>query len=88
MKKNKIKVLALAFAMIAMAQGSWKAFNSNKANWSDTDLLLSENVEALSKSESGVKCPNGCKDIGWGWNKILECDCNYDHFSKCNSWGC
>lgn len=54
----------------------------------ETDLNT-ENIEALSDSEnSGAKCPNGCKNIGWGFDKILECDCNYDHFSICKSWGC
>lgn len=48
-----------------------------------------ENVEALSGTDvSGAKCPRGCRDFGWGVQKILECDCNYDHFSCCNSWGC
>lgn len=51
--------------------------------------MLEENVEALTAGEpSGAKCPNGCSDIGWGINKILECDCNYDHLSNCNRWGC
>ena len=49
---------------------------------------MMENVEALSGTETGdAKCPSGCKNIGWGTNKILECDCNYDHFSSCESWG-
>lgn len=46
------------------------------------------NIDALSNSESGAKCPNGCSSIGWGWDKILECDCNYDHLSCCDRWGC
>lgn len=54
-------------------------------NLSDTTLA---NIEALAAGESGAKCPNGCKDIAWGTHKILECDCNYDHFSSCSSWNC
>ena len=50
--------------------------------------MLEENVEALTSGESGAACPDGCKNIGWGFNKILECDCNYDHLSCCDSWGC
>lgn len=50
--------------------------------------LQMANITALSGTESGSKCPNGCSNIGWGWNKILECDCNYDHFSCCDKWGC
>ena len=59
----------------------------DSTGFTDSTLRMA-NIMALSKSESGPKCPNGCKDIGWGWDKILECDCNYDHFSSCNSWGC
>jgi hypothetical protein len=52
-----------------------------------SDLELS-NVEAIASGEGSTFCSNGCSDIGWGMNKILECDCNYDHFSSCERWGC
>lgn len=83
MKKNILKAsFVAAFAMIA----GYSVYNSQK------DVALSDialaNVEALASGESGAKCPNGCSAIGWGTTKILECDCNYDHFSSCNRWGC
>jgi len=47
------------------------------------------NIEALAQGESGTKCPNGCRDIGWGTHKVLRCDCGYTgHFSSCSVWGC
>lgn len=75
--------------VIAAGAGSWKIYSDYGRNQDGTDLLI-ENVEALSggTEASGAKCPNGCKNIGWGLNKILECDCNYDHLSCCDSWGC
>lgn len=86
MKKNVINAtFVLSFVVVAVVSGM-KAYNATCQ--SEVDLILAENVEALSKDESGAKCPNGCRDIGWGWDKILECDCNYDHFSRCKSWGC
>lgn len=82
-KKNITGAFCIAVACAGiLGQSRWTE------NPVETDLNV-ENIEALSDSEvSGSKCPNGCKDIGWGFRKILECDCNYDHFSICNSWGC
>lgn len=68
----------------------------NKMQKSQTDSILL-NLEALTDGEgsgntesgqSGAKCPNGCSSIGWGMDKILECNCDYDHFSCCDRWGC
>lgn len=83
--KRKLKLALASVCVVAAGFGGMKAYNA--ANPSEADLL-SENVEALSGGESHAKCPNGCRSIGWGWSKILECDCNYDHFSCCDSWGC
>ncbi len=84
--------MKMAFAVVAIAAvglGSYKAYSSyTAANMSEEDLLMQENVDALSSDENGAKCPKGCRDIGWGVDKILECDCNYDHVSCCKSWGC
>ena len=72
-------------------------------NRSELSDLVLDNIEALAKDPdtddnaappgepgggSGSKCSNGCSSIGWGMRKILECDCNYDHFSCCDRWGC
>lgn len=66
----------------------WVSFSSQIFATPSNDVMM-QNVEALSDSEgSGAKCPKGCRSIGWGTDKILECDCNYDHFSCCNLWGC
>jgi hypothetical protein len=82
MKKKMLGIIA--FAAIAAVAG-WN-YNQNMNNVNLSDLAL-ENVEALASGEGGGAC-DGCSDIGWGTSKILECDCNYDHFSCCNRWGC
>lgn len=85
MTKTKFFAPLMVAAFVAAGYVSYGAYSSQL----EDDTLLLENVEALATDrESGAKCPNGCRDIGWGWNKILECDCNYDHFSSCKSWGC
>lgn len=86
MKKKLAKVLFPSLLITALLCSGHKAYGVWKESVGES--LLEQNVEALSKTETGPKCSNGCKDIGWGWNKILECDCNYDHFSSCNNWGC
>lgn len=72
-------------------------YHENKLGLSD---LILDNIEALAKEPDtddqaappdgggGSDCPKGCSSIGWGMSKILECDCNYDHFSSCDRWGC
>lgn len=85
--KKKIIFSVLSMAMIVV--GALFYSYSKLLASSDGKEFLLENVEALSDGENGgSKCPRGCRNIGWGYNKILECDCNYDHFSDCNSWGC
>ena len=76
-------------ALIVAVAATFAGYNIYQSQEKETmsDLMLA-NVEALANGESGAKCPNGCSEIGWGTNKILECDCNYDHFSCCNRWGC
>ena len=86
MKKN-VKLTLAVVMVVAAAFGGVKTYGAY-AGASESDQLFSENIEALSNSESGVRCTTGCKAIGWGWGKILECDCNYDHFSCCDTWGC
>ena len=85
MNKKIIGALCLAIACTgAVVYSKHYVFNGSTS----PNELMMENVEALSGTETGdAKCPSGCKNIGWGTNKILECDCNYDHFSSCESWG-
>lgn len=83
MKKNIFTIFfASAFALMA---GYVVYASQQEVEMSD---LAIANVEALASGESGADCPNGCSAIGWGTTKILECDCNYDHFSSCDRWGC
>ena len=68
MKKNVIKMAVAAVCVVAAGMGGMKAYNA--ANQSETDMLLSENVEALSAGDNGVgyicpgtgSCPVGGKE--------------------------
>ena len=55
MKKNVIKTAIAAVCVVAASFTGMKAYNA--ANQSGTDMLLSENVEALSQIEFSVPCP-------------------------------
>ena len=54
MKKNVIKTVIAAVCVVAAGMGGMKAYNV--ANQSEADMLLSENVEALSSGDCGVAC--------------------------------
>lgn len=59
MKKNVIKTTVAAVCVVAAGMGGFKAYNA--AAQSETDMLLAENVEALSLGEyNGGKRCNGC----------------------------
>jgi hypothetical protein len=51
--KQKFKLALASVCVVAAGFGGMKAYNA--ANQSEADLLLSENVEALSSSESPAK---------------------------------
>lgn len=51
MKKNVIKTAVAAICVVAAGMGGFKAYNT--ATQSEADMLLAENVEALS---SGDEC--------------------------------
>lgn len=53
MKKNVIKTTVAAVCVVAAGMGGFKAYNA--AAQSETDMLLAENVEALSETEFGGK---------------------------------
>ena len=50
MKKNVIKTAVAAVCVVAAGMGGFKAYNV--AAQSETDMLLAENVDALSSGES------------------------------------
>lgn len=88
MNRKKVKSAMLVSALVVVSVLVLKSYMVYCSNGRTSDLMLEENVEALTSGESGAACPDVCKNIGWGFNKILECDCNYDHLSCCDSWGC
>ena len=53
MKKNVIKTIFAAVCVVAAGMGGMKAYNAE--NKSEENLLLSENVEALSFDETSSK---------------------------------
>lgn len=81
----KKKLIFTAFAAVAVIATTSAISQIGPPEVSSLTLA---NIEALTRSACGAKCPAGCSHIGWGWDKILECDCNYDHFSSCDRWGC
>ena len=83
MKLKQLILPVVAIVSVGIAYASY----SHSAAKSEPSLIF-QNIEALTDGESGARCPNGCSDIGWGTHKILECDCNYDHWSSCAKWGC
>ena len=59
MKKNVIKMAVAAVCVVAAGMGGMNAYNANQ---SEADMLLSENVEALSSGDYGGYIP--CKYPG------------------------
>lgn len=58
MKKDVIKTTVAAVCVVAAGMGGFKAYNA--AAQSETDMLLAENVEALSQNESGQYTGSWC----------------------------
>lgn len=64
MKKNVIKMAVAAVCVVAAGMGGMKAYNA--ANQSEADMLLAENVEALTFGDnSGGNGP--CKYTPYTW---------------------
>ena len=83
----KKKILG-GFAVAVIAAVAAFNVNVNITAGNELSAISLANVEALAQSETG-NCPSGCKNIGWGTNEILRCDCSYtSYFSSCASWGC
>ncbi len=78
MKKNVIKMAVAAVCVVAAGMGGMKAYNA--ANQSEANMLLSENVEALSSGDGScycISCPGA------------YCYCNgYWTANSIASWGC
>lgn len=63
MTKIFIKTAIAAVCIVATGMGGMKAYNA--ANQSESNMLLSENVEALSAGDGGIWC--GCiTEKNWG----------------------
>ena len=80
MKNNVIKTAFAAVCVVAARMGGMKAYNV--ANQSEADMLLSENVEALSQSnednsidatQCGYYCCEVCR-INEGLHSLKEYD--------------
>lgn len=64
MKKNVIKMAIVAVCVVAAGIGGLNAYNAT--DQSETNLLLAENVEALSQ------CDYGCSGTPWA-STFYEC---------------
>ena len=78
------KIFIAAVLTVATAMGGFLCYNENDAD--GLSDIAKANIEALANEMPD--CLGGCRDIGWGFNKILECDCEYDYFSFFFVWGC
>ncbi len=65
MKKNVVKMAVAAVCVVAAGMGGMKAYNA--ANQSEANVLLAENVEALSSGEFGS---NPCNYSPYEWCPI------------------
>lgn len=62
MKKQIVKA-AFAVVLVAVAGvGAWKSSSAYNGSHSESDLLMAENVEALSDGYETEKVHYGCKD--------------------------
>ena len=86
--KRKLKLALASVCVVTAGFGGMKAYNA--ANQSEADLLLSENVEALSSSESRVRgfyeiktgpCPRPCSYKKW-------VRCEFGGKEECQSSDC
>lgn len=95
MRKKIFKTL-FAFATIAtISFGSYKAYGTYVvANMPEKDLVLSENIEALSNSpEYGVTCSSGYKGTCFvkGYNLVCcgeytNYDCSFSGYMRDYCW--
>lgn len=66
--KNFMKTAVAAVCVVAAGMGGFKAYNA--ANQSQADLLLAENVEALSDPDGSTN--NTLKSGDWHSNFVLD----------------
>jgi len=73
--KRKLKLALASVCVVAAGFGGMKAYNA--ANQSEADLLLAENVEALTASEADGDCiVSQCVFSGYG---VCYYDCGSVH---------
>lgn len=58
MKFFNVKTAIAAVCVVAAGMGGFKAYNA--ANLSETDMLLAENIEALSSGDNGNEITGYC----------------------------
>lgn len=75
MKKNFIKTVVAAVCVVASGMGGMKAYNA--ANQSEADMLLAENVEALSQNESKNESKKDSKKDSKNDSPSVEIPCKY-----------
>ncbi|MDO4959818.1 MAG: NVEALA domain-containing protein [Prevotellaceae bacterium] len=75
MKKNVIKTAIAAVCVAAAGMGGMKAYNA--ANQSESNMLLAENVEALTAGESLGDCVES--QCGFGAYESCYYDCGSIH---------
>lgn len=79
MKKNVIKTAIAAVCVVAAGYGGMKAYNA--ANQSETDLLLAENVEALTVGDV-LPTASGFWDCCYPANPSDQCYAYYYNSSE------
>jgi hypothetical protein len=83
--KKKILIGLAAVAVATIAAVNITIYSQN----SDLSALSLANVEALAQESGRGWCYGGCRDIGWGYNRVLMCSCSYTgYFSECDLWEC
>ena len=80
--KNLFKIAFAVVAFAAVGLGSYKAYGSyTAANMSEEDLLMAENIEALSQTpEYGITCSSGSKGTCFAKGYNLMCCGEYTNY--------
>ncbi|MBO4397302.1 MAG: hypothetical protein J5805_02070 [Bacteroidaceae bacterium] len=89
---KKLKATLYTFALVVAGYGSVKAYDAYQvSNMSDSDLLLLENISAISESKPGksgqtVRVRAAYEDPCWR-PKYTSCECT-DPQHKKDGWNC
>lgn len=80
MKTKFLKATLAAVCIVATGVGSWKAYSAYEQNGDEADLLLTENIEAMSSNTEAsgyyVKSTGSCSD-----------PCGYKRWVACKTGG-